>query len=92
MPRRKIPDWIADTIYGCKGKIVWSDGTPFIIGDTEIDDAFSNDGSFRWLSDFIGFADHPPVQAPQRRLLARLRLIYLAFQIAYPDRAALIAR
>lgn len=92
MPRREIPNWIADTLFNFNGRIIWPNGHPFEISDTAIDDAFFNDGSFRWLSDFMGFADEAPRQAPQRRLLARLRLIDLAFRIAYPDRASLIAK
>lgn len=87
LSRREIPDWIADTIYGFDGEIVWAHGGPFIVSDTAIDDAFGNDGSFRWLSGFVRFAEEPPRQAPQYRVITRLRLIELAFQIARPDTA-----
>lgn len=83
--RREMPDWIADTIYAHRGEIVSADGKAFIVADTDIDDAFSNDGSFRWLSGFVRFAEKPPRQAPQTRVLDRLRLIDLAFRIARPD-------
>lgn len=83
--RRRFPDWLADTIYGYEGEIVWAHGGAFTISDTAIDDAFNNDGSFRWLWGFVRFADETPRQAPQQRVLARLRLIELAFQIAKPD-------
>lgn len=92
LTRREIPNWVADTIFGFEGHKVSSDGTPFEVSDTDIDDAFGNDGSFRWLSDFMSFADTPPKQNPQRRVLARLRLIDLAFRIAHPERARLIAK
>ncbi len=92
IPRRQIPDWIADEIFSFEGRILRSDGRLFLVGDEDIDAAFNNDGSFRWLSDFIGFATHSPLQAPQLRVLKRLRLIDLAFRIAHPDRAFLIAR
>ena len=85
MPRRKIPDWMATTIYLYDGLIVWPDGLPFLIPDTAIDDAFNDDGSFRWLSDFLKFAVRSPRQKPQRRILPRLRLIDLAFRIDKPD-------
>lgn len=92
LSRREVPNWIADTIYGFRGKIVWPAGKPFEVGDEDIDAAFNDDGSFRWLSGFMRFAEVPPRQNPQRRVLARLRLIDLAFRIAHPVRAACIAK
>ena len=87
--RRKLIDEISDELYAFTGKIVWPDGTLFEVPD--IDDAFGGDGSFRWLSDFIRFAEQPPQQHPQRRVIARLRLIDLYFRIKHPERAWLIA-
>jgi len=92
LPRRAIPDWIADQVYAFEGAILWPDGTPFSITDTAIDEAFNDDGSFRWLSDFLRFAEMEPRQRPQARVLGRLRLIDLAFRIAKPDQALLIKR
>ena len=90
--RREIPNWIADTIYGFRGKITWANGKPFEIDDEDIDAAFNDDGSFRWLSAFMYFAEFDPRQAPQRRIIARLRLIDLAFRISNPVRAGFIAK
>jgi hypothetical protein len=92
LPRRAIPDWIADQIYGFEGAILWPDGRAFELSDTAIDDAFNDDGSFRWLSDFLRFAETEPRQRPQARVLDRLRLIDLAFRIAKPEQARLIGR
>jgi len=92
LPRRAIPDWIADQVFGFEGVIVWADGQPFDLSDTGIDEAFNDDGSFRWLSDFLRFAEAEPRQRPQTRVLDRLRLIDLAFRIAKPDQARLIRR
>jgi len=92
LPRRAIPDWIADQLFGFEGVIVWPDGKPFELSDTAIDETFNDDGSFRWLSDFLRFAEAEPRQRPQARVLNRLRLIDLAFRIAHPDRARLIGR
>jgi len=92
LPRRAIPDWIADQVFGFEGVILWPDGTPFPVTDTAIDEAFNDDGSFRWLSDFLRFAEMEPRQRPQARVLTRLRLIDLAFRIAKPDQARLIGR
>lgn len=87
--RRKLIDDISDEIYGFRGTFVWPNGEAFAIPD--IDDAFNNDGSFRWLSDFIKFAEEEPRQHPQRRIIERLRLIDLYFRIKHPERARLIA-
>lgn len=96
LSRRGIPDWIAHVTYNFlyedKGRILWPVGRVFEIGDETIDLAFGDDGSFRWLSDFLSFASQPPKQKPQRRVLTRLRLIDLAFRIEYPKRAELIAK
>ena len=87
--RRELPNLIADTVYSFKGKIVWPNGTPYDL--PEIDEAFGGEGSFRWVSDFIRFAEEAPRQHPQRRIIERLRLIDLYFRIAYSERARLIA-
>lgn len=91
LSRREVPNWMADVIFGFEGQILWPDGTAFVVGDEEIDLAFNDDRSFRWLSDFLRFAAEPPKQKPQERLIARLRLIDLSFRIASPDRAKWIA-
>lgn len=85
LSRRTFPDWLADVIYLYEGPVVLRGGNAFRVTDSAIDDAFGDDGSFRWLSDFVRFADTPPRQAPQWRVIERLRLIDLAFKIARPD-------
>lgn len=92
MPRREIPNWIADTLFEFTGIVTWPDGKLFEVDDDDIDLAFNDDGSFRWLSDFLRFADHEPAQSPQLRIISRLRLIDLAFRISDPELAAKIAR
>lgn len=87
LPRREFPNWMADVIHGYEGQILWGHGGPFTVSDTAIDDAFNDDGSFRWLSDFFAFALTPPKQRPHYGVIARLRLIDLAFRIARPDTA-----
>lgn len=88
--RREWPNAIADAIYGFEGTIYYADGRKFEPTDTEIDDTF-NDPDFRWISDFLAFAEIPPRQRPQRRTFARLGLIYLYFQIKHAERARIIA-
>lgn len=89
--RREIPNLLADAIYCFEGTIYWPDGRIYESSDTAVDDAFGDD-DFRWLSDFIRFADQEPRQRPQRRVLTRLRLIDLYFRIKHPERARLIAQ
>lgn len=85
LPRRKIPDWMADRLYRDDVMFAFGNGAPFILTDNAIDEAFNEDGSFRWLSDLMRLADAPPSQSPQRRLLPRLRLLTLAFAIERAD-------
>lgn len=87
--RRELINVISDEIYAFDGVIFWPDGRAFEIPD--IDEAFGTDGSFRWVSDFIRFADEPPRQLPQARVVDRLRMIDLYFRIKHPERARLIA-
>lgn len=87
LSRREIPNWIADVIFSYEGRILWPNGEEFRISDTAIDDVFGNDGSFRWISDFLKFGSlRAPRQKPQYRIIKRLRLIDLAFRIAHPNR------
>ncbi|HST36731.1 MAG TPA: hypothetical protein VLK25_08905 [Allosphingosinicella sp.] len=74
---------MADRIYGFEGEILDEDGRVFELDDEAIDHAFNNDGSFRWLSDFFRVTKEPPRQRAQRRVLQRLKLIYLALCIEY---------
>ena len=88
--RREWANVIADAIYEFEGTIYYADGRKFEPTDTEVDDTF-DDPEFRWISDFLKFAEVEPRQRPQRRTLARLRLIDLYFRIKHPERARLIA-
>jgi len=77
IPRRSIPDWIADTLYEYRGKVTHSSGDRFDIRSVDVDEAFGNEGSFRWVSDFLKLKDQSWKQSPQKRVLARIRLIVL---------------
>lgn len=88
--RRVWADAIADAIYGFEGTIYFADGRKFEPTETEVDDTF-DDPEFRWISDFLTFAETEAKQRPQRRVIARLRLIDLYFRIKHPERARLIA-
>lgn len=88
--RRELLNHLADEIYGYEGLILQPNGAVFEVPDTLIDDVFE-DPDGRWLSDFLAFAETPPRQRPQLRILPRLRLIDLYFRIKHPERARLIA-
>lgn len=83
--QHQIPWWIVGKVYGHEGPILWGDGRPFISGDPVvddrlIDDAFGEDAR-RWFGDLLKFADEPPRQRPQERILPRLRITELALRI-----------
>lgn len=91
--RRRLADWIANIIARYDGEIVWATGADFVFDDEAIDRAFGieEDPSQRWVGDFYKFAVKPPKQVAQARIIERLRYIDLAFRIAFPERARLIA-
>jgi hypothetical protein len=77
IPRRSIPDWIADTLYEYGGSVAHASGAVFDRRSVDVDEAFGNEGSFRWISDFVRLKDQSYKQSPQKRILARVRLIVL---------------
>jgi hypothetical protein len=83
LSRRALPDFMADMIFGYRGRIIATDGQRFCVCRVDIDEAFGgNDASFRWVSDFLRMADEPPKQLAQSRIIERLRLIALALSIS----------
>ncbi|WP_417681677.1 hypothetical protein [Roseibium sp.] len=85
---REFPNWMASVIFDFNDDILWPNGREFEVGDEDIDKAFNNDGSFRWIRSFRNRAHIPLKQIPHRNLIPRLRLIDLTFQIA--DRMELL--
>jgi hypothetical protein len=84
LARRDIPDWIAEGFYSFPGKIFDQDGQAVNLEDDEVDSAFANEGTFRWLSDFIRMDFLDPKLRKQRvqsRVMKRLRLISAALEI-----------
>ena len=94
IPRRRLADWIATILAHYEGRIVWATGVEFEYGDGDIEETFGlkKDESQRWVGDFYKFAVKPPIQLAQKGVVDRLRYIDLAFRIAYPERAELIAK
>lgn len=84
MSRRITPDWMLDLIYRFKGKISYHDGTPFCRCAIDIDQIMGDEGSFRWLQDFLEFADQEPRQNMQEKVLPRLQMIALVLIIDDP--------
>lgn len=85
LPRRKIPDWIADYIYREDITFFFASGSLYEIDDEEIDYAFGGDLSFRWISDFKRSAGRIPLNSPHHTIELRLRLLALAFWINSPE-------
>lgn len=82
LARRQIPDFMADQIYNFSGCLRdRATGKPIDAGSFDIDELFNNDGSFRWLSDFLKFAKTPPAQRGQERIAPRLKAIHVAVSI-----------
>lgn len=81
IPSREVPNWIAEKIFWFEGQILWSDGRNYDVGEEDIDRAFNDDQSFRWVRSFRNRCHIPLKQSPQKRLVSRLRLISLAIQI-----------
>jgi len=91
--RREMPNWMADQFLAFdrrKGRFVRSDRKPFNLPD--IDSLFPDDGSFTWFSDLKKLAVNPPRQLPQRRVLPRLQLLYLAIAAWRPEVAVHVIR
>jgi len=87
LARRRLPDWIADQILLHDGTIMDREtGSPREFGDEEIDVAFNDDGSFRWLSDFVKMAVQKPKQRGQLRTAPRLKLLHVAVEIGNRQR------
>lgn len=82
--RRGFADELASVLYPYEGEICWPEGDIFSFHDTAIEDAFSNDLGFRWLSDYAR-VQALPARTPQYRIVARLRLIDTYFLIQHPN-------
>lgn len=81
---------LAETVWGYKGVVIGSNGEPLnhlnICPDTIM--RTDEDPSCSWLGSFLRFAISMPKQAPQKKTLPRLELLYLALAIRFPTVAA----
>lgn len=91
--RRKVVAWVTSRVADFDGQIVWHDGTPFVLGENEIEEAFNLDDdnelddematrrdreSMRWLSGLMKFLEKEPKQRPQEKVKKRLLLLTIA--------------
>lgn len=85
LPRRKVVEWMTDTLYG------WIDGGGIVVsGEGEIidiypgivDDAHGEDGSAIWISEQRRRAGNYPRRRPRQSMWLRMALYDAAFQIS----------
>lgn len=99
--RRRMVDWLADTLYGYEGVVLDDTGAVFAHWDVDLDALFCDDearafhpdpaqrvkygSEGRWFSDIRLFARQRPRQRAQGRVAPRLQAVALALMIAGVD-------
>ena len=81
IPRRAIPDWVADVIFKDDIDCRYVGGAVYELHDTIVDDVQPDMENCRWLGNLIACADALPKQSAQDRVLPRLRLLELALHL-----------
>jgi len=84
MPRRKVVEWLTDTLYGWiedGGVVLSGEGEVIDIYPGIIDDAHGEDGSAIWISEQRRRAANPPQRKPRQSMLLRMQLYDAAFRI-----------
>lgn len=88
--RYKLVDLLDEIAWGFEGTIISAEGRSIdplsICADTIM--RTDEDPCCSWLGAFLRFAIQEPKQAPQKRTLPRLQLLYVALAIRYPAIAA----
>ena len=88
--RYKLVDLLDEIAWGFDGVILGSNGRSIdplsICADTIM--RTDEDPCCSWLGAFLRFAAQKPKQAPQKRTLPRLQLLYVALAIRHPVVAA----
>lgn len=77
--RRGILEWISDRVDHFDGHILYADGSRFRTYPGEIDDAFGDEPSMRWISDLYRFLYERPKQKPQGKVRRRLLFLIIGF-------------
>jgi hypothetical protein len=78
VPRREVPEWVTNTFYAFEGFVIDEHGRDVTIDVDEFYASFNEDAEFRWISDFLKFAQREPRQRAQRRVMDRLRYLTAA--------------
>lgn len=81
LSRRRLIDWLAETIYFYDGAIINADGTAWLVEEIDVDEPWGRDETYSWAGELIQFATIMPKQKAHKRLVPRLRLFWLAVQI-----------
>jgi len=88
--RYKLVDLLDEIAWGFEGTIISAEGRSIdplsICADTIM--RTDEDPCCSWLGAFLRFGTNEPKQAPQKRTLPRLQLLYVALAIRYPTVAA----
>jgi hypothetical protein len=88
--RRGFADLLTDIVWEFDGIVLDASGRRIDQLEICVDTILrtDEDPSNSWLGGFLRFAVNQPRQAPQKRTLPRLELLYLALAIRYPTVAA----
>jgi hypothetical protein len=78
VPRRQVPEWVTNTFYAFEGYVIDEHGRDVTLDVDEFYASFNEDEEFRWISDFLKFAQREPRQRAQRRVMERLRYLTAA--------------
>lgn len=78
VPRRQVPEWVTNTFYAFEGYVIDEHGRDVAVDVDDFYAAFNEDEEFRWISDFLKWADVTPRQRAQRRVMPRLRYLSAA--------------
>ncbi|WP_051088985.1 hypothetical protein [Woodsholea maritima] len=93
LSRRALADDMAHHLYLYEGVIRnRASGKVIMLDDEAIERAFNNDGSFRWISEFIRRGERPGQRRMQERTFERLALLDLYIKIKHPAIARHLAR
>lgn len=88
--RRGFADLLSDIVWEFDGIVLDASGRRIDQLEICVDTILrtDEDPSNSWLGGFLRFAVYQPRQAPQKRTLPRLELLYLALAIRHPTVAA----
>jgi hypothetical protein len=81
IPRRKVPDFIADMINNEEFQFVDKKGNVITFDDEYVDRIFGEgDASYRWIGDFMARRNGAWKQVPQERVKRRIIIIAAAIR------------